>query len=68
MDATLAEAAKAGGSILKPAGETCFGRHGYFVDSDGHLWEVAWDRGLPIAEDGSLLLPDCGRSTALAQA
>ena len=58
VDATLAEAERAGGTIVKPAGEIFFGRHGYFADPDGHLWEVAWNPHFPFAEDGSLLLPE----------
>jgi catechol 2,3-dioxygenase-like lactoylglutathione lyase family enzyme len=58
VDATLAEAARAGGTIVKPAGETVFGRHGYFADPDGHVWEVAWNPSFPFAADGSLILPE----------
>jgi catechol 2,3-dioxygenase-like lactoylglutathione lyase family enzyme len=58
VDATLAEAARAGGTIVKPAGEAIFGRQGCFTDPDGHLWEVAWNPSFPFAEDGSLILPE----------
>ena len=32
------------------------GYSGYFADPDGHLWEIAWNPGWPIAEDGSISL------------
>jgi uncharacterized protein len=44
VDAVMAEAAKAGASIVKPAHETFYGGYaGYFQDPDGHVWEVAWN-------------------------
>ena len=43
VDAVLAEAKAAGGTIVKPAQETFWGGYsGYFADPDGHLWEVAY--------------------------
>jgi catechol 2,3-dioxygenase-like lactoylglutathione lyase family enzyme len=40
----LAEAAAAGGRIVKPAQDVFWGGHcGYFADPDGHLWEVAFN-------------------------
>jgi hypothetical protein len=46
VDAVMAQAAKAGASIIKPARETFWGGYaGYFQDPDGHLWEVAWNPG-----------------------
>jgi catechol 2,3-dioxygenase-like lactoylglutathione lyase family enzyme len=57
--AVLAEAAAAGGRIVKPAQDVFWGGHsGYFADPDGHLWEVAWNPHFPLAEDGSLTLPN----------
>jgi catechol 2,3-dioxygenase-like lactoylglutathione lyase family enzyme len=57
--AVLAEAEAAGGRILKPAQDVFWGGHsGYFADLDGHLWEVAWNPGFAIAEDGALKLPE----------
>lgn len=58
VDAVLAEAKSAGAEIVKPAEDTFWGGYsGYFADPDGHLWEVAWNPGFPIAEDGSISLP-----------
>jgi uncharacterized protein len=58
VDAVLAEAAQAGATIVKEAQEIFFGRHGFFADPDGYLWEVAWNPSFPMAEDGSIELPD----------
>lgn len=42
VDAAMAEARRAGGTIVKPAQDTFWGGYaGYFADPDGHLWEVA---------------------------
>ena len=40
VDSVLREAAAAGATIVKEAQEIVFGRHGFFADSDGFLWEV----------------------------
>ena len=58
VDSILAEAAEAGATIIKEAQETFFGRHGFFADPDGFLWEVAWNSSFPMAADGSIELPD----------
>jgi predicted lactoylglutathione lyase len=56
-DAALAQAAAAGGTILKPAHDTFWGGYsGYFADPDGHLWEVAWNPGWTLSADGSIHL------------
>ena len=57
VDALLAEAAAAGGTVLKPAEETEWGGYsGYFADPDGHAWEVAWNPGWSIDETGHVSL------------
>ena len=59
VDAVLAAAAAAGATVLKPAQEAFWGGYsGYFSDPDGFLWEVAWNPSFPIAEDGSIRIPD----------
>jgi catechol 2,3-dioxygenase-like lactoylglutathione lyase family enzyme len=58
VDSVLAEAADAGATIVKEAQEIFFGRHGFFADPDGFLWEVAWNPSFPMAEDGSIELPN----------
>ena len=57
VDSVLAEAAEAGATIVKGAQEIFFGRHGFFADPDGFLWEVAWNPSFPMAADGSIELP-----------
>lgn len=42
VDEVMAQAEKAGGTVIKPAGETFWGGYaGYFLDPDQHLWEIA---------------------------
>lgn len=44
VDAVMAQAKKAGATIVKPAAKTFWGGYaGYFQDPDGHLWEVLWN-------------------------
>lgn len=55
----LQEAEAAGAAIVKEAQDIFWGGHsGYFADPDGHLWEVAYNPYVTLAEDGSLELPD----------
>jgi len=59
VNSVLEEAAAAGATVLKPAQEAFWGGYsGYFSDPDGFLWEVAWNPSFPIAEDGSIRIPD----------
>lgn len=59
VDAVLAEAVAAGAKLLKQAQEAFWGGYsGYFSDPDGFLWEVAWNPSFPMAEDGSISIPD----------
>ena len=57
-DSVLADAAQAGATIVKEAQEIFFGRHGFFADPEGFLWEVAWNPSFPMAADGSIELPN----------
>ena len=51
VDAVMAEAAKAGAEVTKPAAATFYGGYaGYFQDPDGHLWEVAWNPQFELAD------------------
>jgi catechol 2,3-dioxygenase-like lactoylglutathione lyase family enzyme len=44
VDDVMAQATRAGATIVKAAQETFWGGYaGYFQDPDGHLWEVAWN-------------------------
>ena len=58
VDSVLAEAVEAGATILKEAQEIFFGRHGFFADPDGFVWEVAWNPSFPMTADGSIELPE----------
>jgi catechol 2,3-dioxygenase-like lactoylglutathione lyase family enzyme len=53
------ERLKAGGaSITKPPVETDWGGYsGYFLDADGHAWEVAHNPYWPIRDDGRIDFP-----------
>jgi hypothetical protein len=43
-DAVMREAQRAGAKIVKPAQDTFYGGYaGYFADTEGNLWEVAWN-------------------------
>jgi len=52
VEAALAEAERAGGTIVKPAQQAWGGAFGYFADPDGYLWKVASGSGddQPFAE------------------
>lgn len=57
VDSVMAEAAAAGGKIVKPAVDVFWGGYsGYFADPDGHLWEVAWNPGWRIDGEGRVHL------------
>ena len=51
----LADAERAGGSIVRPAARADWGgTSGAFADPDGYVWEVAYNPAWVIAEDGSI--------------
>ena len=59
VDAALAEVVAAGGTILKPAQDAFWGGYyGHFADPDGYPWEVAWNPGFSLAEDGTVQVPE----------
>ncbi len=58
VDAVLAEAVKAGATLVKPAQKVFWGGYsGYFKDPDGHLIEVAYNPFWKLDADGNVLLP-----------
>jgi uncharacterized protein len=58
VNQALKDAEAAGGTIVKPAQDAFWGGYtGYFSDPDGHLWEVAWNPGFKLNEDGTVTLP-----------
>ncbi len=57
VDAVLAQAVLAGGTLVKPAQFASWGGYsGYFADPDGYLWEVAWAADWAFHADGSLVI------------
>ena len=57
VDAVLAQAAAAGGTVARPAAPTDWGGYSaVFVDPDGHPWEVAHNPGWVLDADGSVHL------------
>ena len=55
----LAQAEKAGATILKPAQDTFWGGHsGYFSDPDGYYWEVAWGPMFTFDATGALIIAE----------
>lgn len=59
VDASLDAAVAAGGRLTKPAERAVWGGYsGYVADPDGHLWEVAYNPGFPLLDDGRVQLPD----------
>lgn len=58
VDRLLEAVGAAGARVVKPAQDAFWGgRSGYFADPDGILWEVAWNPGFPIGDDGSVEIP-----------
>lgn len=57
VDAVLAQAEAAGGTIARPGGKAFWGGYtGVFVDPDGHPWEVAHNPHWALGDDGSVQL------------
>lgn len=58
VDHVLATAEKAGATIVKQAQKVFWGGYsGYFVDPDGHLWEVAHNPFAELDAHGRMNLP-----------
>lgn len=61
VDDLIATAERAGATVTRPPATTFYGGYaGTFVDPDGHAWEIAHNPGFPLAEDGSITIPDFG--------
>lgn len=55
VDAVLADAVRAGATLLKPAQRAVWGGyHGYFADPAGTPWEVAHNPGWSVTDDGAV--------------
>jgi catechol 2,3-dioxygenase-like lactoylglutathione lyase family enzyme len=64
VEQVLAEAAAAGGRIVKAAKRAFWGGYsGYFADPDGHLWEVAHNPDFPLDAEGRVQLPSAKPAT-----
>jgi predicted lactoylglutathione lyase len=63
VDEITSVAAEAGAVVTCPPRATFYGGYaGYFADPDGHVWEIAYNPGFTLDEDGDLILPDFGHS------
>jgi len=59
VDAVVAAAAEAGARVSREPATTFYGGYaGVFLDPDGHAWEIAFNPGFTIADDGALVLPE----------
>jgi uncharacterized protein len=59
VDLVVEEARAAGAAITREPAPTFYGGYsGIFADPDGHTWEIACNPGLPLAQDGSIGLPE----------
>jgi predicted lactoylglutathione lyase len=57
----VAAAADIGAAVTRPPAETFYGGYAAcFADPDGHVWEIAYNPGFHLSEDGSLTLPEFG--------
>jgi predicted lactoylglutathione lyase len=59
VDTVFAAAEAAGAIVTKPPTKTFYGGYaGYFLDPDGHAWEIAHNPGFELTTDGSIVIPD----------
>ena len=55
VDAVLAAAVAAGGSVVRPGRRMDWGGYsGFFADPDGYRWEIAHNPGFHVAADGTV--------------
>lgn len=58
VDGIISAAKAAGGRIVRRPERAAWGGYsGYFADTEGHLWEVAYNPGFPIDGKGRIALP-----------
>jgi predicted lactoylglutathione lyase len=59
VDEVVAAAAEAGATVTRAPSPTFYGGYaGVFLDPDGHAWEVAFNPGFTLDDDGALVLPE----------
>ena len=58
VDRVIAAMLAAGGTLLTAAADKVWGGYGgYVADPDGHAWEIAWNPGFPVTENGAITIP-----------
>ena len=58
VDAVVAAARDACATVTRPPAATFYGGYaGVFLDPDGHAWEIAFNPGFTLDDDGALVLP-----------
>lgn len=63
VDEVLDQAASAGAKVIRAARETSYGGYaGFFTDPDGHVWEIAYNPGFALDQNGAITVPDFGGS------
>ncbi len=56
VDAVIAAAVAAGGTLLRAASEKAWGGYsGYFADPEGHPWEIAFHPGFRLDDRGRIV-------------
>ncbi len=55
VDLAFARVHEVGGRVVKPATRAAWGGYsGYVADPDGHLWELCYNPGFPLDEQGRI--------------
>ena len=58
VDAVVAAAAEAGATVSRTPAPTFYGGYaGVFLDPDGHAWEIAFNPGFTLTDEGAIVLP-----------
>jgi catechol 2,3-dioxygenase-like lactoylglutathione lyase family enzyme len=61
VEQVIASAAAAGATITRAPADTFYGGFaGCFADPEGHVWEISYNPGFTLGDDGSITLPDFG--------
>ena len=58
VDEIVAVAEAAGATVTRPPAATFYGGYaGVFLDPDGHVWEIAFNPGFVLDDDGAVAFP-----------
>ena len=58
VDEIVAVADAAGATVTRPPAPTFYGGYaGVFLDPDGHAWEIAFNPGFTLDDDGGIAFP-----------